>query len=337
MTQATSRHRGRRRLTILIYAALLGTGLVFAALLLATGSMKFGFIEIARALVGFGENHRLLRVVVDIRLPRVLTAALVGASLGVAGAIFQSVARNPLGSPDILGFSTGAATGAILQIIVLGAGATQIVLSAVAAGLITAFFVYGASRRRGSAEGPRLVLVGIGAGAILSGFNTLLLVAGDLDRAMAAQVWLSGSLMARSWAHVGMAAISLALALPLVLIFLRPLRLIEMGDDLARQLGVKVEATRLTMMLAGVVLTASATAAAGPIAFLALIAPHLARRILGVSQFHIVPAGLFGATLLLGADLACQTAARTINVPIGLGTGMIGGIYLLFFIRSRQL
>lgn len=321
-----------------VCAALALAGAILCVVLLGTGTLAFTPAEVLGALTGGGDNATASRVVLRIRLPRVLTAILVGASLGMAGSIFQSISRNALGSPDIIGFTTGAATGAVVQIILFNAGPLETSLAAVLAGVATAALVFTLSRRGGTTGGYRLVLVGIGVGATLSGVNTVLLVMGDLDQAMSAQLWLAGSLNTRTWSHVAPAALGFAVILPVAILHARRLDLLEMGDDAASQLGVRTERTRLVMVMAAVGLTAIATAAAGPIAFIALAAPQLARRLTRSPDVPLAAGAAMGAVLLLAADLVSQRLPFNATMPIGLTTGMLGGLYLLWLLtRSRKV
>ncbi|MFV0408225.1 MAG: FecCD family ABC transporter permease [Paracoccus sp. (in: a-proteobacteria)] len=316
---------------LLVCGVLLTAMLVLAVLLLATGTMALTASQVLAALGG-GGNATAEQIVRRVRLPRLLTGAFVGASLGMAGAMFQSIARNPLGSPDVIGFTTGAATGAIVQIVLFSAGPLGTALAAMLTGIATAAGVFLLSRKDGSTGGQRLVLIGIGTGAILSGLNTMLVVMGNLDRAMSAQVWLAGSLNMRTWWHVLPAALGLMLVAPVAVWHARRLTLLEMGDDIARQLGVRAERTRLVAVLAAVGLTSVATAAAGPIAFIALAAPQLVRRLTGAPEIQLLPAALMGSVLLLSADLLSQRIAGNLVLPIGLTTGLLGGIYILWLL-----
>ncbi|HBO5136926.1 TPA: iron chelate uptake ABC transporter family permease subunit [Pseudomonas aeruginosa] len=329
------RWRPRAALACLVLA---GGGLALAAALLGTGSLALGPAEVFASLLGQGQDPTAQRIVQRVRLPRVLTASLVGAALGMAGAIFQSISRNPLGSPDVIGFTTGAASGAIVQIILFDAGPLATSLAALAAGLCTALAVVLLARRGATAGGYRLVLVGIGVGASLSGLNSLLLVTGNLDQAMYAQLWLAGSLNTRTWSHVVPAALGLLASVPLALYHGRRLEVLELGDASAAQLDVAVERVRLQMVLVAVGMTAIATAAAGPIAFIALAGPQLARRLTRSAGVPLLSGALMGAVLLLAADLLGQRLAYVANLPIGLMTGLLGGFYLLWLLlRSRQV
>ncbi|KSP67008.1 FecCD family ABC transporter permease [Pseudomonas aeruginosa] len=300
------RWRPRAALACLVLA---GIGLALAAALLGTGSLALGPAEVFASLLGQGQDPTAQRIVQRVRLPRVLTACLVGAALGMAGAIFQSISRNPLGSPDVIGFTTGAASGAIVQIILFDAGPLATSLAALAAGLCTALAV-----------------------VLLS------LVTGNLDQAMYAQLWLAGSLNTRTWSHVVPAALGLLASVPLALYHGRRLEVLELGDASAAQLGVAVERVRLQMVLVAVGMTAIATAAAGPIAFIALAGPQLARRLTRSAGVPLLSGALMGAVLLLAADLLGQRLAYVANLPIGLMTGLLGGFYLLWLLlRSRRI
>lgn len=320
---------------VAICMVLLFAVLVLGIVLLGTGTLRFPAVEILAALTGISDDPTASRVILRIRLPRLVTAILVGGSLGMAGAMFQSISRNPLGSPDVIGFTTGAATGAIVQIMLFGAGPLQTALGAILAGMATAAIVFLLSRKGGAGGGYRLVLIGIGIGTIMSGINTILLVKGDLGQAMAAQVWMAGSLNTRTWWHVLPAAGGLALIAPIALWHARRLSLMEMGDDIACQLGVQVEMTRLVAVLAAVGLTSLATAAAGPVAFIALAAPQLARRLTRTPDLPLISGALMGAVLLLTADAVSQNIPFHLNMPIGLTTGMLGGMYMLWLLIRR--
>jgi len=311
---------------------------VAAAILAVTlGRVHIPYAEVIATLLGHGEGGMRQQIILNLRLPRVLVAIFAGASLGVSGAIFQSVSRNALGSPDIIGFTTGAATGALLQIVIFGGGPLAVAFSAMLGGLLTATMVYLLSIRHGATNGYRLVLTGIGAGATLNALNSLMLVKGDLDNAIAANLWLSGSLDARNWDHAVPLMGAACLLIPLAGLAARRLTMIEMGDDLARQLGINFERTRFCMIACAVLLAAIATAAAGPIAFLALAAPQLASRLAASRGVPMFSAATIGAFLLVMTDLATQFLATDLVLPIGRTTGLFGGLYLMWLLtRSKR-
>lgn len=314
--------------TVFVCLALASLLLVGAGFALTVGRFTLPVASVLQAISGEG-NPMSQQIVRMIRLPRVLTAVLVGCALGVSGAIFQSVSRNALGSPDVIGFTTGAATGAIAQIVLFNGNPMAIVLSAMGGGLATALLVYWLARHHGTVRGYRLILMGIGIGAVLSALNGLLLVKGDIDNAVMATLWLAGTTQGRNWLHVMPVVASIALLLPVILICARELNIMKMGDDIASQLGVRVERTRRIMTFCGVILAAVATSAAGPIAFIALIAPQLAIRLTQSSNLPVISAGLVGGCMLLGADLVAQIQPSGLTIPVGLMTGVIGGGYLL--------
>ncbi|MFC4056234.1 FecCD family ABC transporter permease [Actinomadura syzygii] len=326
------RHVGLR---VGVRPAVAGTGLLAAlaamvVVALGTGDYAVPPWDVVRSLTGHGTAVTDY-VVRTLRLPRVSMALVVGASLGISGAIFQSVARNPLGSPDLVGFETGAATGALLQILVLGGGPAAVALSAVGGGFGTALAVYALAYRRG-VHGYRLILVGLAVAAALSSVNSYLIVKASLQEAQAAAVWMTGSLNGRGWEQLGPTAAAAAVLVPAALWLSPHLRAMELGDPAAKALGVPVERSRLLLVLVAVMLAAVATAAAGPIAFVALTAPQLAGRLTRTAGVALVPAGLMGALLLLASDYGAQRVLAPIQLPVGIMTGAIGGLYLMWLL-----
>lgn len=331
--------RGTLSLRLDRRAALVGAGLLLVALaagvvLVGTGDYDIAPADVLRTLAGHGTAGQDF-IVRQLRLPRVVVALLVGAALGMAGAAFQTVSRNPLGSPDVIGFGQGSAAGALLVIVVLHGSTLEVSAGAIAGGLLTGLGVYALSWR-GGVQGYRLVLVGIGGSAILAAVNSYLLVKADFVDVARAVIWISGSLDGRDWAQVWPLLGACAVLMPVLLAQARALRITEMGDDAARALGVRVERVRLVTVLAAVLLTAAATAAAGPIAFVALTAPQLARRLTRTPGVSLLPSALMGAALLVLADLAAQRAFGAGQVPVGVATGVLGGGYLLWLLIEER-
>lgn len=316
---------------ILVCSALLLLILILGCYGMTVGRLHITVPQVFNALFGTEDGVRQ-QVIRNIRLPRVLAGIFVGAALGISGAIFQSISRNVLGSPDIIGFTTGAATGAIMQIVLFNPEPLMVMVAAIIGGLITALVVYLLAMQGGSVRGYRLILIGIGVGAVLSALNGLLLVKGDLDNAVMANLWLAGSVHARSWEHVVPVTVGVCLILPLVLVLTKPLSIMEMGDDIACQLGVPVERVRWIMICCAVVLAALATSATGPIAFVALAAPQLVARLTHSTGVPVTSAALMGASLLLSADLLTQLLPFGLTIPVGRMTGMVGGMYLLWLL-----
>ncbi|MFF5860900.1 FecCD family ABC transporter permease [Streptomyces sp. NPDC012751] len=302
--------------------------------LIGTGDAKIPAADVLRTLAGNGTAYQDF-IVNELRLPRVLVGLLVGASLGLGGALFQSVSRNPLGSPDVLGLSQGATAGALVVIVLLSGSASQVTAGALAGGLGTGLAIYALAWKRG-VHGYRLVLVGIGVNAVMTAVNGYLLTKADLVDATRAVVWMTGSLNGRDWDQVRPLLALCAVLVPLVLANARGLRMTEMGDDVSYALGVRVQRVRLLLMVAAVLLTAAATAAAGPVSFVALTAPQLARRLTRSPGPNLVPSLCMGAALLVAADWASQRAFGADQLPVGVVTGVLGGAYLLWLLVAER-
>lgn len=300
---------------------------------LAVGDYSIGVADVVRTLFGAPPDPLADFIVNGRRLPRVLVAFLVGAGLGASGAVFQSLSRNPLGSPDVIGFTAGASAGAVFVILVAGGSMLQVAGGAVIGGLVTAVAVYLLAYKRG-VQGFRLILVGIAAGAMLQSAVSYMLMRAELIEATGAQVWLTGSLNTRGWGHVLAVGVGMAIVIPVLFGLSRPMRIIEMGDDAAVGLGVNAERTRIGMLLAATVLAAISVAAAGPIAFIALSAPHLARRLARAPGAVVGPAALMGAMLLGISDLVAQWVLPS-PLPVGVVTVSVGGLYLIWLLARE--
>ncbi|QUY48257.1 iron-enterobactin ABC transporter permease [Serratia plymuthica] len=308
---------------------------VLAIYALGSGSLSLNATQVIDALLGKGPAN-LTVIVTQWRLPRVAMALLLGAALGISGAIFQSLLRNPLGSPDVIGFNTGAYSGVLVAIVLFNGGVIGITSGALAGGLLTAALVYLLAWRNG-VEAFRLIIVGIAVRALLVAGNTWLIISASLESAMTAGLWSAGSLNGISWAKSLPALAAIALCCLLLLTLSRRMRLLEMGDDTACALGVPVERSRLLLLLIGVTLTAAATAVAGPISFIALVAPQIARRLCANRSVLLLTA-LTGALLLLIADVAAQRLFMPYQLPVGVLTVSLGGIYLIWLLirESRK-
>ncbi|GAA0277113.1 iron ABC transporter permease [Cryptosporangium japonicum] len=272
----------------------------------------------------------------ELRLPRAVLAGLTGFCFGLGGVTFQTMLRNPLASPDIIGISAGAGTAAVFAIVVLGLSETGVSTFAIVAALVVAVLVYTLSFRDGVA-GTRLVLIGIGCASMLNSATSYLLSqAGQWDLQQATR-WLAGSLNNATWAQVVPVAVAMLVLTPVLLASARGLTLLELGDDAAAALGVRLERTRFLVIVAAVGLIAFATAATGPIAFVAFLAGPIAARLFGAGGTLLLPAGLVGALLVLLADFVGQFAFGT-RYPVGVITGVLGAPYLIYLIvRSNRV
>ena len=313
--------------------ALVAVLVVLLILVIGTGDYPIAPVDVVATLLGGGDPGTRF-VVETLRLPRGLTGAMVGAALGASGATFQSLTRNPLGSPDILGFATGASVGALLEIIVFGGGTFAIAAGSVAGAMATALLVYGLAFKRG-VQSYRLVLVGIAISFMMLAFINFLLSRATTEIALTAQVWLTGSLNGRGWEHVWPVAAALLVLLPLTALLARSLRMLELGDETAGALGVAVERSRLALIFVAVALTAVGVACAGPVAFVALAAPQIARRLTRATGPGVGCAALTGAVLLVGADYASQRLFGDTQLPVGVLTGLLGGVYLIWLLTRE--
>jgi iron complex transport system permease protein len=313
--------------------ALAAAVILVSLLALGTGDYPLSVSEVVRALFsGDGFAHT---IVVNWRLPRVTAALAFGAALAVSGALFQSLTSNPLGSPDIIGFSTGSYTGALVALTVVGDTYLSTSVGALGGGLLSALVVYLLAYRNG-VQGFRLIIVGIAITALLTGFNTWLLLRAQLEVAMSASIWGSGSIAIVGWDQAVPALVVLAVLTPLVALLARPLRQLELGDDTARAHGVRAEPARLAILVVGVALTAVVTAASGPIIFVALAAPQIAKRLVRGAGLPLVASALTGALVLLVADYIAQHLVPGGQVPVGIVTVCVGGVYLLWLLVADR-
>jgi iron complex transport system permease protein len=266
----------------------------------------------------------------ELRLPRASLGLLAGFAFGIAGVTFQTMLRNPLASPDIIGITWGASAAAVVGIVVLSRNDTAVSAIALAGGLVTALAIYLLALRRGF-SGARLILIGIGVAAMLqSVVSWVLSRASDWD-VPAAMQWLAGSLNGATWQNTAPLAIASLVLLPVMFALSRDLDVLRLGDDAAAALGVRVSASRLVLMLGAVALLAMATAATGPIAFVAFMAAPIAGRLLGPGAPLMLPAGLVGALLVLVADVVGQFAFDT-RFPVGVVTGALGAPFLIYLL-----
>lgn len=326
--------RGRICLRVSIRALLITAVTAAATAILGIWSLGVGSYTLAPGEilnVALGHEQGFPRIVVlEWRLPRVVAAVIFGAALGVSGAIFQSLTQNPLASPDVIGFASGAYTGAILMMITVSSSFVVVAQGALIGGIVTALLVYVLSYSRG-VRGFRLIIVGIGVSAMLSSLNTWMLLRADLDVAMSAAAWGAGSLNAITWGQISVATVMIIICAVCLALMSRSLHQLEMGDDIARATGVRAEPSRLGFIVTGVGLTAAVTAAAGPISFIALAAPQIAQRLVRSPGIPVAASAAVGAALLLSADVVAQHLAPE-PLPVGVVTVVVGGTYLIWLL-----
>ena len=322
----------RRRVVIAVLTLAVIGG--FSASLMF-GQTYYSPSEVARVV--FGEDVPGASFTVgDLRLPRATLAVVAGLSFGLAGVTFQTMLRNPLASPDVIGISSGAGAAAVFAIVVLSLNPAFVSLFAIVAGLAVAVLVYVLAFKDGVA-GTRLILIGIGIAAMLDSVTAYVLsVAGQWD-IQAATRWLTGSLNGITWERLAPSVVALIVLAPVVLGRSRSLSMMQLGDDAASALGVRIERTRLVAIVGAVGLAAFATAAAGPIAFVAFLSGPIAARIVGPNGSLFVPAALVGAVLVLVSDFVGQYAFGA-RYPVGVITGVLGAPYLIYLmVRSNRV
>ncbi|GAB3440936.1 iron chelate uptake ABC transporter family permease subunit [Streptomonospora sediminis] len=323
---------GRRSTALSVIVWLLAGSV--AVLSLTLGRFEIGPGGVLRVLAGGGTLIEY-DVVVRNRLPRALTGLGAGAAFALSGAVLQRIAANPLVSPDVIGVNSGAAFGALAVITVFGGTGLHTAAGALAGAAVTAAVIFALSARRG-VSGYRLVLVGIGVAAMLTSAVSFLLTRADYRSVLAAASWLTGSLANRGGPHAVIIAATLAVAVPVLVVLARRLRLLELGDDLAAVLSGNAVADRIALVAVAVVLAAMATAAAGPIGFVALVAPQIVRRLLPGRGAALAPAAALGALIVVAADLAARLLFAPAELPVGVMTGVLGAPVLLYLLARAN-
>ena len=327
------RARVRRRRTVVIAAVLLALALI-ATVSLSVGDYPIAPADLWNTLWGGGDRLQSY-VVFQVRAPRLVMALVVGAALGAAGALLQSLLGNPLASPDLLGISGGAGAAAVFGILILGIGGPLLAAAAFAGGIVVAAFLLLAGRHRADG-GYRLILAGVGVAFLTVAITNYLMVRAQVELAQAALIWLTGSLSSTPWWNVATVLAVVLLAVPAVVVCARWLPITQMGAQTAASLGVRASTVRLVTVLTAVVLTAVTCAFVGPIAFIALCAPAIARPLLGHGAIGVGTSAAIGAALLAAADLIAQFAIPGISVPVGVVTGAIGAVFLLWLLATSK-
>jgi iron complex transport system permease protein len=333
--EQVSRDRRRRaRRWGAVVVALVAAILVAFLVTLMVGERFYPPDEILRVILGEDVPGASFTVG-ELRLPRAALGLLAGLAFGLGGVTFQTMLRNPLASPDIIGISAGASAAAAFAIVVLGLRGAAVSVFAIVAGLGIALVIYLLSHRSGVA-GTRLILIGIGVAAMLDSAIAYILERAADWNLQDAMRWLTGSLNGATWSEILPVVIALAVLAPVLVGQSRNLSLLQLGDDAAAALGVRIDRTRLIALVAAIGLIAFATAASGPIAFVAFLAGPIAARLIGPNGSLIVPSALTGALLVLVADFCGQFAFGN-RYPVGVVTGVLGAPFLIYLIiRSNR-
>lgn len=270
----------------------------------------------------------------ELRLPRVLLAAAAGVNLALGGLLLQAIFRNPLAEPYLLGLSSGGALGAVIA---LAAGAIAVTWPALAGSLVVAGIVLLLCRRKIAADLPSLLLVGVALGALAQAFTTAIILRFDPGALRSILFWLMGSFAGRGWTEAWMLLPVTLIGAVLVMLLHRSLDLIALGGESAHHLGVRVRAVQVGGIALAAALAATTVATCGTIGFIGLMAPHLARRLVGAPHGASVPASmLVGAALTVGADLAARTILRGTELPVGVITGALGCVFFLALVLQKR-
>ena len=319
----------RRRRYLFVTSILLVIALALCSMMLMLGNTIYPIKDVVSVLLGEQVKGASFAVG-TIRLPRMIAGVFAGFAFGVGGYVFQTMLRNPLANPNVIGITTGSSAAAVFCIILLQASNAMISLASVAGGLITALVIYVLSRGASFSIG-RLILIGIGIQAMLNAVINYLMLIGKTNDLPTAMRWLSGSLNGAKMDNLYPLIITVCIVAPLIIFLGKRLEMLELGEQAATSLGVDANKTRLLLLIGSVLIIALATAATGPIAFVAFLSGPIAKRVVGVGFSNILPAGLVGIILVLAADLIGQFAFVA-RYPVGVITGILGAPYLIYLL-----
>lgn len=326
--------RGRRRRTLLVNVGLLVLVATLVMVSLTMGSVRLTARQVLLSLLGAMDNDAVNFVVQDLQWPQAKAAVAAGLALGIAGTLFQHLLRNPLASPDFVGVSSGASVAAVAGIVIYDFNGIGIPALAVIGALVTSALMYVLAWKDGI-SGYRFILIGIGISTFMFGIVSYLLTRSRLQEAREAMHWLVGTVGQSGNTEVNILLVALAVLAPLSLVLRRMLRALELGDDTSRTLGTRTEAARLALILVAVVLTGLATAVAGPLVFVALVAGPVADRLLGPATGGLLAAGAVGASLVLASDYVAVNLLP-MQLPTGVITGAVGAPYLLWLLATSN-
>lgn len=326
----------RRKQWLLIMLLLAGANACVLVLNIVLGEYAVPVFQAIGAALGFGGDEYNY-VIHTLRLPRALVAFLVGCGLALSGVILQAITRNPLASPGVIGLNAGAALAAVAIIVVIPSiPVGWLPVTAFGGSLAAAAATYIISWRRGVSP-IRLLLVGIGVSATAGALTTYLLTIGKIQQVTAAVIWMTGSVYGRGWEHFWPLLPWLVVLFPAALLLARQLDVLQLGDQLARGLGSRIEYIRALLLLISVGLAGSAVAMAGTIGFVGLMAPHISRQLVGASNRRLLPvAALMGGLIVMTADLLGRTAFAPYEIPCGIITAIVGAPYMIYLLYRKR-
>ncbi|ADX75970.1 iron chelate uptake ABC transporter family permease subunit [Staphylococcus pseudintermedius] len=316
-------HFGRR------YSLIIGLLIVGAILSLSAGAVWISPIAVIKE-VWSGDNF----ILSEFRVPRMLLGILVGAALAISGAVIQGVIRNPLASPDVIGITKGASLAAVIVIIVFPTAPLFVLPVASFIGALVISLILSLLISWQGIKGSQLALIGMAIGAVAMALVQYLLIRNPME-ANIALVWLTGSLFGRSMDHVLTILPWLIVAIPVIFLYARKLDILHLGEEVATALGTHVQRTKMILLFTSVMLAGAAISVVGGLSFLGLIAPHIARSLVGHQHRHIVAmSGLVGALLMVIADGLARIIAPPIDIPVGVLIAIIGAPYFLYVLRK---
>ena len=336
----------RRRMRLFAIIALAIAAVLIALLVLTVGSVKISFASVWGILISHlplvhiqgGWSATSNTIIWGIRLPRVLMASLVGSALGVAGAAYQGIFRNPLADPYLIGVAQGAALGAALGFVFSWniVGGYLIPLLAFIGALAAVTVVYLVARVGRSLPNTTLILAGVAIGALLISITSYLtLVAPDKTHGIVS--WLMGSFSMTNWTQVGLVAPYIILGIAAICLFSRHLNVMQLDEEQAQQLGINVERTKIILLVVSTLITAAAVCFVGTIGFVGIIVPHAVRLIFGPDHRSLLPlSALVGAVLLILADTASRTLIPPTEIPVGIITAFLGAPFFVFLLRRKK-
>lgn len=325
----------KRVLPVFILICVIGLAILVTSI--SYGEFDISPLEVLQTIVGIDtDDSRHALVVWTFRMPRILVAFMVGAALATSGTILQSITRNPLADPGILGVTAGASVAAVAVIVWFDLPIRYLPFAAFGGALVMAMLIFALAWKGGSAP-VRLILVGVGLSAVATALTNLMIVFGEIRQVQQATIWLAGSVYGRGWDHVQTIALWLMVLLPICILMARQLNTLNLGDDVARGLGLRVEWQRAALLTLSVALAAIAVSVAGTIGFIGLVAPHITRRLVGPSHEGLVPtAALVGGVLLMASDLIGRWVISPSELPVGIVAAILGAPYFAYLLVQTR-
>lgn len=305
---------------------------ILSLVAIAVGSAGYSVLEILRAL--FSEEKSTIKVIVlNLRLPRLLLAILIGSSLSASGALLQSVMRNPLADPGTIGVSAGAGTAATTILLLFPQLTNSVPLFAFGGAALACFMIYSMAWKRG-VDPTRIILSGVAINSVLGAYNSLLQLMHS-DSLEGVLAFMNGSLSGRSWAQVKLLVIYAGIGLVLSFLCIKSANTLQLGDEMAKSLGVKVNLARVCLSAVSAFLAAATVSVAGMIGFVGLVVPHISRLLVGSDYKAMLPTGvLLGAVVLLLADTLGRTVVPGMEIPVGIVMAVVGGPFFLYMLRK---